>query len=161
MELLSARPGLFAGCGLVALDAEFVGGVDRPGEGVFVGFGEADVGHAHASPATEDGEKEVWAVGEEVGLESGGKHEVAVAFVLRCESAEDAAADAEVGGAHVRTFFSIWEAQSEAAEVVGGHAGYYLRGCSSVSSSKNESRKIFASDCLLTRAHLENGSRAT
>jgi len=43
---------------------------------------EADVGHAHAAPASVDGEEDAGLIGEEGGLDFGGEHEVAVAEVL-------------------------------------------------------------------------------
>ena len=53
----------------------------------------------------------------EVRLQFGREHEVAVAFALGSESREDSPSDAEVSGAHMRAFFSAFQAQRDAAEI--------------------------------------------
>ena len=58
--------------------------------------------------------------------ESGGlllwsDHDVAVALFCRGQGGEDSTADAEVGAAHVGGFFGAFEAEGDAAEVVGIH----------------------------------------
>jgi hypothetical protein len=79
------------------------------------------VGAAHASPTAGDGEKDLGEVGKEELLLFGSEHEVAVVLGLRGESGEDAAADAEVGVAHVGAFFGARKGEGESAKVVGGH----------------------------------------
>jgi hypothetical protein len=71
-----------------------------------------------------DGQEYLGLVGEEAGLNLGGEHEVAVALALRGERGEDAAANAEVGRAHVGALFCAFEAEGDAAEVVCGHGNY-------------------------------------
>ncbi len=90
-----------------------------------VRIGEADVSGAHASPAAVDGKEEAGCVGEEEGLLLGGEHEVAEALVLVGEGGEDAVVDAKVRGAHVGGFLRFGEGEGDAAEVCGGHAGYF------------------------------------
>ena len=63
-------------------------------------------------------------VGEEAGLGVGVKHEVAVAEVDGGEGGEDAAAGAEIDGAHMGAFGGIGEREGDAAEVFGGHGNF-------------------------------------
>jgi len=116
-----AHLGFSPGRRCVLLKAEFIGGRECAGKGGFVGDGEADVGGAVASPAAFDGEEDVGGVGEEEGLLFRGEHEVAEAFFDGGEGGEDAAADAEVGCAHVGGFFGAGEGEGDAAEVGWGH----------------------------------------
>src|SRR5262249_31769212 len=87
-------------------------------EYVFGGFGEANVGRAHAAPATVDGKEYVGHVGDEGGLLLGVEHEVTVAEFDGSESCEDAAANSEVYGSHVGAFLGACQAQSDAAKVL-------------------------------------------
>ena len=81
------------------------------------------MGHAHAAPAAVDGEEDFGEIFDEGGLLFEGEHEIAVALGGGSESGEDSAADAEVGLAHVGGFSGAFEAEGDAAEVVGVHGG--------------------------------------
>lgn len=61
---------------------------------------------AHPAPTTGNGNKYVRKLCHEFGLHLWGKHKVSIALLLMGKRREDAAADAEVPGAHVRAFFS-------------------------------------------------------
>lgn len=89
----------------------------RAGERGFGGTVEADVGCAHAAPAGVDGKEELGSVGEEGCLGLRVEHEVAAALRLVGEGGEDAAADTEVGRAHMGGLFGSGKGEGEAAEV--------------------------------------------
>jgi len=57
----------------------------------------------------------------EHGLLLRSKHEIAVALFGGSQGSENSPANAKVGAAHVRAFFGTFEAEGDAAEVVGGH----------------------------------------
>ena len=103
------------------MDAEIIGGLESAGEDVFIGFGEDDVGGAHASPATVDREKNSREILDEELLLLRIEHEVAVALLDVRESGKDVAADAEVGGAEVGALFGAREGERDTGEVFGGH----------------------------------------
>lgn len=98
------------------------------GEDVFGGFGETDVGHAHASPGAGDGKENFGEVQDEGLLLFEGKHEIAVALFRGGESGEDAAVDAEIGLAHVGRFFGAGEGEGGAAKVSDVHGRYATAG---------------------------------
>ena len=102
-------------------EAEIVGGAEGSGEDVFGGGGEADVSGAVAAPASVDGEEDVGEFVDEGLLLGGVEHEVAEAFADVSEGGEDAAADAEVDGAHVGGLFGAGEGECDADEVFGSH----------------------------------------
>ena len=123
----AGRLARFAGR-LVLLAAEVVCGEESSVEDVFSGGSEADVGHAHAAPASGDGEEEFGLVFQEGLLKIRREHEVAVALLLRGEGGKDVAANAEVGRAHVGGLLGVGEGEGDAAEVGGGHGWEYGRG---------------------------------
>lgn len=105
----------------VLVGPDFPGGEECAGEQVLVRFRKDDVGSAVAAPSTGDGKEDVWSFGDELRLNFGREHEVSVSLVLGGERGEDAAANAEIGGAHVRAFFGTFEAQGQPAEVSRSH----------------------------------------
>ena len=135
---MDPRLALFAGSGGGALgfwgfgfgifgDAEFVGGVESTSEDVFGGGGETDVGHAHAAPATRDGEKDFGEIGDEGLLLFEGEHEIAIALLGGSESGEDAAVDTEIRLAHMGGFFGVGKAEGDAAEIADIHGEIWYR----------------------------------
>ncbi len=79
------------------------------------------MGHAHATPASGDGEKDFGGFGDERLLLVGGEHQVAVALLHVGERGEDFSADAEIDTPHVGAFFGAFQAQRDFAEIGGGH----------------------------------------
>ncbi len=59
---------------------------------------------------------------DEGGLLIEGEVQVPIALLGGSERGKDAACDAKVGLPHVRTFFRVFEAEGNAAEIVYGHA---------------------------------------
>jgi len=120
-------------CFCVLFYPQLPGGTQGAGEHVFGRLRQTNVGHSHSSPSAVNGQEDVRQFADKVGLLLRGEHQVAVAFVLRCEGGEDAASHAEVGGSHVRAFFCALEAQSNAAEVGSIH-GEFCQGLSTFKS---------------------------
>lgn len=54
--------------------------------------------------------------------------QIPIAVLYRGQRGEDATADAKINGAHVRAFFSAFEAESDAAEIGRSHRGGFGRG---------------------------------
>src|ERR1700758_1515446 len=88
--------------GAVLLDAQFPGGLERAVDEVFVGGGQPQMGSSVTAPAAGDGDEDIRRLGDEGGLLLRGQEKVAVSLRLGGEGGEDAAADTEVGLAHVR-----------------------------------------------------------
>lgn len=98
-----------------------MGGLECAEDDVFVRDGDVYVRCAASSPASGDGDEDLGEFFDEGGLLFGGDHDVAVAEFGGGEGGEDAAADAEVGGAHVGAFFGAGEGEGETAEVLDVH----------------------------------------
>ena len=84
-----------------------------------IGLGEEDVGCAVASPAARNGDEDTGSFGDEVGLEFGGQHEIAVALPDRREGCEDPSTHPEIHRAHMRAFLCAFEAEGEPTEICG------------------------------------------
>ena len=56
------------------------------------------------------------------------------------ESGEDVSADAEVGSAHVGTFFGTFEGEGDTAEVGGSHFGFYKKTVTETTSPRRSIR---------------------
>lgn len=95
--------------------------MEGTGKDIFSGSCEADVGHAHASPAAGDGKENFREFFDEGLLLFEGEHEIAVALFHGSESGEDTAVDAEIGIAHVGRFFGTGEAKGDTAEITDVH----------------------------------------
>ena len=95
--------------------------MQRAGKRVLAGSGKPDMRCAAFAPAAVHGEEDFWRVRDECRLLLRCKHQVAVALLRVGESGEDAAADTEVGCAHVRAFFCAFKPESDAAKVGWGH----------------------------------------
>ena len=128
MQRLSLRAGFggrlawFAGGLLrprfgILFDSKPPGCVQGARENVFAGSGEANVGHSHAAPTSVDGQEDVGQFLDEGCLLLGRDHQISIAELGRSERGENAAADTEIGLAHVRALFGAFEAESDTAEI--------------------------------------------
>jgi hypothetical protein len=81
------------------------------------------MGRSHPAPSAFDGQKNFRQLPDEVGLHFRREHQVAVALILRGERGEDPAADAEIRGSHVGSFFSAIESECDTAEIGSVHGG--------------------------------------
>jgi len=88
-----------------------VGDSEGAEDNVFVGNGEVHVCGATAPPTAGNGNKDFGEIFDKGGLLFRGDHDVAVAEFGGGERGKDAAADAEVGGAHVGAFFGAEEGE--------------------------------------------------
>lgn len=71
----------------------------------------------HPTPSALDGQEDLRCFLDEIGLEFGRQHQIAITFLHRGEGGEDAAADAKIDRAHVRAFGGAFERKGEAAEI--------------------------------------------
>jgi hypothetical protein len=106
---------------LIELRAKLPCGMECAGERGLVGFGQPDVGHASAPPATVHGQKHIRAIAYELRLLLWCKFDVAETEFLGSERGKDAAAQAKVRGAHMRALFRAGLQKGNAAKVVGIH----------------------------------------
>ena len=105
-----------AGLG-VFLDAQLPCRVQCAVKHVLPGLCESNVGHAHASPAAGDGEKEFGHFFNEGGLLLYREYQVAIALFRRSQRREDSAVHAKVRLAHVRALFGAGQTQRNSAKV--------------------------------------------
>ena len=98
-----------------------MGGLEGAEDDVFVGNSEVHVCGATAAPTTGNGDEDFGELFDKGGLLFRVDHDVAVAEFGGGERGKDAAADAEVGGAHVGAFFGAGEGEGYAAEIVDVH----------------------------------------
>jgi len=75
------------------------------------------VSGSHAAPAARDGQKNVRLLSDEIRLQLGSEHEVAVAQVYCGQSGKNSAPYAEIHRSHVRAFFGTLEAQCNSPEI--------------------------------------------
>lgn len=84
--------------------------------------------HAHPSPSTMDRKKNVRQFFDKLGLLLKRELQISIALLCRSERCEDPPAHAEVGIAHVRTFFCALKTQGNAAEIVNSHRTFLHQG---------------------------------
>ena len=108
----------------VFFEAEFVSGMEGSPEDVLGGFGENDVGTAHAAPTARDREKNFGKFLDEGLLLFRSEHEIAVTLLGGGECGENAAVDAEVSRTHVGGFLGTRERECHATEIVDVHGEY-------------------------------------
>src|SRR5581483_1911321 len=94
----------------ILLHSVFPRCAECPSKHILTGLREADVRRSRAAPATVDRQEDVGHLADEVSLLLRGEHQVSVSLLLRGESGEDSASNAEIGGAHMRAFFRAFEA---------------------------------------------------
>src|SRR3954451_13780386 len=79
---------------------------------------QADVRRAHSAPTAGDGEEHFRSLGDKRLLQLGGQHQVPEPEMLMGKSRKDAAADAEVGVAHVGALLGADKAKGEVSKIV-------------------------------------------
>ena len=89
---------------LVLLQPQLVGGIERAGQHVLIGFGEPDVGASHPAPTARNRQKDLRLLGDKGLLMLNGQHQVPVAVRHRCQRGKDPPAHAKIHRAHVRAF---------------------------------------------------------
>ena len=95
-------------------------------EHIFLRRVEPDVSHSHPSPAARDGEKNFGSLLDERLLLFQRKHQIAVTLFGGGQCGKNSASDAKIRLAHVRTFFSIRQAERDPSEVGYFHEVHHL-----------------------------------
>ena len=91
--------------------------MESAGENIFGDGGEADVRCSPPSPTAGNGKEDVRQLGDELSLDFGCQHQIAVAVLLRGEGGKDPAADAVIGCTEVGAFLHIGQTKCQTAKV--------------------------------------------
>ena len=128
----------FAPC--VLLHADHPCRAQRAGENIFVSLGETDMRRSVLSPSAGDGQEQFGLLGDEFRLLLGREHQVSITLLYGGKRGEDAAADAEIDCAEVRTFLGAFEAERDAVEILGVILGYLAAVSANTSARSAKSR---------------------